>query len=236
MKFKKTDIGQPVNILANDHYVAINYDCSELSAKAKDGVIPAGTMIPANDATAIGVLLNDVVLEEDPNGAVVVHGFIDKSKLPEEPNEAVDIKQIVFLPFDIGALPKSKETDKAAVMPQDNEPIKGEGSKKVSEMISPDTKILEDGSVEGTLYKVDGFKAFNTSNVAEQSGHFFPFTLSEEPGSKMTFKKNGSESKKDIDYDKDIVFRIDDNQTKFEVLVDGNSVIKLNFEKATLQE
>lgn len=233
MKFKKTDIGQPVNILANDHYAAINYDCSELGEKAKDGVIPAGTFVPANDATAIGVLLNDVVLEENPNGAVVVHGFIDKSKLPEEPDEAVDIKQITFLPFDEGALPK--ETDKATVMPQDNEPIKGEGAKKVSEMISPDTKILDDGSVEGTLYKVDGFKAFNTNNAAEQSGHFFPFTLSGEPGSKMTFKKNGVESKKDIDYDKDIVFRVEDKQTKFEVTVDGNSVIRLNFEKATFR-
>lgn len=111
----------------------------------------------------------------------------------------------------------------------------GEGDKKVSDMISPDTKILEDGSIEGTLYNVEGFKAFNTSNAAEQSGHYFPFTLTGEPGTKMTFKKNGVDRKTDISYDKDIIFRIDDNQTKFEVLVDGNSVIKLNFEKATLQ-
>lgn len=97
MRVKTTSIGQPVNILANDHYVAINYDCSELRAKAKDGVIPAGTLVPANDATAIGVLLNDVYIDENPNGAVVIHGFIDASKLSENLNEAVDIKQITFL-------------------------------------------------------------------------------------------------------------------------------------------
>lgn len=101
MKFTKTNIGQPVNILANDHYAAISYDCSKLSAKAKDGVIPAGTIVPANDTTAIGVLLNDVYINENSNGAAVVHGFIDKNKLSEAPGaEAIKaLKGITFLPF-----------------------------------------------------------------------------------------------------------------------------------------
>lgn len=83
MKFKNTAISQGVNILANDHYVAIPYDCSDI--KATDGVIPAGTIIPANDNTAVGVLLNDVVLVENPNGTIVIHGFIKNSKLPTMP-------------------------------------------------------------------------------------------------------------------------------------------------------
>ena len=101
MRCKTTSIGQPVNILANDHYVAINYDCSELSAKAKEGVIPAGTVVPANDTTAVGILLNDVYIDENPNGAVIVHGFIDKNKLPEAPDEEAvkALKGIIFLPF-----------------------------------------------------------------------------------------------------------------------------------------
>lgn len=204
MKFKKTDTAQSAEILANDHYVAVSYDCSGLSEKAKDGVIPAGTIVPSNDDKAVGVLLYDVDLEKNPNGAVVVHGFINKDKLPEAPGETVDIKQVVFLPFDVGALPK--ESGRVKVMPQENEPLSGEGAKKVSDMISPDTKILDDGSVEGTLYKVTDFRAFS-SNADEQSGYFFPFALSDEGGSNMTIKKNGADVRKDIAYDKNIVLR-----------------------------
>lgn len=99
MKFTTKSVAQGVNILANDHFVAIPYDCSEIAPT--DGVIPAGTIIPANDATAIGVLLNDVVPAENPNGAIVIHGFIEKGKLPVEPAEAAvtALKDVTFLPF-----------------------------------------------------------------------------------------------------------------------------------------
>lgn len=97
MKFKTKSIVQGVEILANDHYVAIPYDCTALTALAQDGVIKAGTMIPANDATAKGVLLHDVVLDENPNGTIVIHGFIKKSKLPVEPAETVALSQVQFI-------------------------------------------------------------------------------------------------------------------------------------------
>jgi hypothetical protein len=97
MKFTGKTIPQGKLILANDHYVAIPYDCTELTALATDGVITAGTIIPANDATAKGVLLNDVVLGENPNGTIVVHGFIKKSKLPAAPASTVAIPMVVFV-------------------------------------------------------------------------------------------------------------------------------------------
>ena len=97
MKFTGKSIPQGKNILANDHYVAVPYDCSALTALATDGVIPEGTIIPANNATAKGVLLNPVVLAENPNGTIVVHGFIKKSKLPVAPNEAVAMPMVVFV-------------------------------------------------------------------------------------------------------------------------------------------
>lgn len=87
MKFTTKGVVQGVNILANDHYVAIPYDCSKLTALAHDGVIKEGTIIPSNDDKAIGVLLNPVVLAENPNGTIVIHGFIEKAKLPEAPTE-----------------------------------------------------------------------------------------------------------------------------------------------------
>lgn len=97
MKFTSKNVAQGVNILANDHYVAIPYDCTELTALATDGVIKAGTIIPANNATAKGVLLNDVVLAENPNGTIVIHGFIKKSKLPAAPADTVALAQVVFM-------------------------------------------------------------------------------------------------------------------------------------------
>lgn len=96
MKYTTSAVTRPVEILHNDHYVAIPYDCSAISANG-EGVIPAGTIIPANDATAIGVLLNDVIKAENPNGTIVIHGFIKKSKLPAAPDAAVDIPMIKFM-------------------------------------------------------------------------------------------------------------------------------------------
>ena len=99
MKFTSKTIPQGKLILANDHYVAIPYDCTELSALATDGVITAGTVVPANDATAKGVLLNDVVLAENPNGTIVIHGFIKTGKLPAAASSEAKsaLTQIVFV-------------------------------------------------------------------------------------------------------------------------------------------
>lgn len=88
MKFSKTDVVTRTEILANDHYVAIEYDCSLLTALATNNVIKAGTLIPSNDGNAIGVLLYDVDLSKNPNGAVVVHGFIRQAKLATPPTQA----------------------------------------------------------------------------------------------------------------------------------------------------
>lgn len=97
MKFTTKTIVSGKEILANDHYVAIPYNCAALTALATDNVIPAGTLIPANDATAIGVLLNPVNLAENPNGTIVIHGFIKKSKLPAQPASTVKLAQVQFM-------------------------------------------------------------------------------------------------------------------------------------------
>lgn len=96
MKYRTNAVTPKVEILHNDHYVAIPYDCSAIAANA-EGIIPAGTIVPANDATAIGVLLTDVAKEDNPNGTVVIHGFIKKSKLPAAPAQGVSIPMIKFM-------------------------------------------------------------------------------------------------------------------------------------------
>lgn len=47
----------------------------------------------------------------------------------------------------------------------------------------------------------------------------------------MTFKKNGAETKKDIPFEKDNVFRITKTD-KFEVLVDNESIVTFDFSSA----
>lgn len=88
MKFTNTTVGAPTEILYNDHYVAIPYNCTSLSALASNGVIAAGTIIPSNDGNAEGVLMRDVTLAENPNGTVITHGFIKQSALPTAPTQA----------------------------------------------------------------------------------------------------------------------------------------------------
>lgn len=93
-------------------------------------------------------------------------------------------------------------------------------------------KVLKDGSVIGTLKAVTGYTDFS-SVASERNGHFFPFTLNKK-GSTMTIKKNGSIIRDSIEYDPDIVFRVTKKSDTFEVLVDGEQVVKFNFEQATL--
>ena len=88
MIFNENAVLNSTEILYNAHYVGIPYDCSDLSSLATDGVIPAGTIVPANDGTAEGVLLHDVTLAENPYGSAVIHGFIKQSALPTAPTQA----------------------------------------------------------------------------------------------------------------------------------------------------
>lgn len=97
MKFTNKSVTQSTEILYNDHYVAIAYDCSALADE--NGVVKAGTVVPANNASAVGVLLYDVNKNENPNGAIVIHGFINKGKMPVAPAEdaVTALKGISFL-------------------------------------------------------------------------------------------------------------------------------------------
>lgn len=94
-------------------------------------------------------------------------------------------------------------------------------------MIEPGMYVRGDGSVFGTFKYVTEYEEFNSTVPAEQEGYFFPFEL-KIVGSKMTFKKNGTVTKTNINFDKDIVFRVTKGDT-LEVLVDGKSIVVFNF-------
>lgn len=102
MIFEENNVLTGSEILYNAKYVAIPYDCTNLTSLATNGVIPAGTVIPANGATAFGILLHDVTLADNPNGTVVVDGFIRANKMPTAPAAAAisALKKITFMGAD----------------------------------------------------------------------------------------------------------------------------------------
>ena len=112
MKVKEIEYGAPATqILAiPDHYVALGFKHAKADANASglatlvDGryVVKAGTIYPANNSTAIGVVLNDYdVTDGDAMMAVVIHGFVKVAALPAIPSaDAIGaLKQITFNPL-----------------------------------------------------------------------------------------------------------------------------------------
>ena len=113
MKVKTTEYGTTKEILKYQaHHVAIAamIDDTGITANA-DGkkIVPAGTLVTglgddvvvlANDDTTQGIILSDVdVTHGKAPCAVVVHGFIDLTKIPEapEPDAIAALPMIKFL-------------------------------------------------------------------------------------------------------------------------------------------
>lgn len=126
VEFNHNEFGSAKGILAfPDHYIAVGVKHAKATAGVPgiatlvDGkyIVKAGTIYPANDATAQGVVLNDVdVTNGDGNMAVVLHGFIALAKLPVIPAAAAitAMKQLVFLPI-VPYLTVAIKATKAAV-------------------------------------------------------------------------------------------------------------------------
>jgi hypothetical protein len=81
-----------VNFLASSKFTSFTYQVSNAGVTANaEGrkIVPAGTVYPANDATAFGILLTDTdVTEGSQPGAVVVDGWILEARLPVVPTAA----------------------------------------------------------------------------------------------------------------------------------------------------
>lgn len=107
-------------------------------------------------------------------------------------------------------------------------------NKPISDMISDDVVVSEDGTVHGTIKRTE-FVEFNTTDVNEQSGYYFPFTLNT-TGTTMTMKIGDRISKEDIPFDADIIFRVVDTSVKYEVIVDDVTAVSLDFSKAKMYD
>ena len=230
MYFKSESV-EEINFLASAKYLNFTRQIENEGVEADENgkkIVKAGTVYRNEDGEAIGLVFDDVDVTNGPQpGAVMYEGWVYASKLPETVSEA-DKATMTGIHFKDEYENKKKTSIKVAVQNQETTLL----NKNVSDMISEDTTILADGTVSGTLKKVENFKDFS-SKKEEQSGYYFPFKL-EGTGSKMTFKKNGIETKKDIAFDKDVIFRTTKTDV-WEVLVDDQRVVKLNFEIANFE-
>jgi deoxyribose-phosphate aldolase len=90
---------EDINFLKSEKFVSFTQQVDDTHAQEVDGVVPAGALYPANDATAIGVTINDVDVSKgaQPVG-VITEGHILAERLPEAPAaEAIEaLGQINF--------------------------------------------------------------------------------------------------------------------------------------------
>ena len=91
MKFTTKEYDSAKHILAiPDHYVAIARTAAKATAAggmvvSENGrfIIKAGTVYPANNATAIGLVMQDHELtDSDASMAIIIHGFVRADRLP----------------------------------------------------------------------------------------------------------------------------------------------------------
>jgi len=105
MRFTKTHTGDQTEILKYalpGTYVAMAFDCSSVSPNSDDGkfILP-GTIIPFTNGvgeTEYGVLLTPVNPDNNPNGSLVIYGFIDTAKIPAAPT-ATELSGMPMLKF-----------------------------------------------------------------------------------------------------------------------------------------
>lgn len=98
------DTGKQILVFP-DHYVSVAHTFlkDDAAAATVDGrkVIKAGTIYPANDATARGVVWADYdVTNGDVTGALIIHGFVKTAALPAAPSATAKtaLPMVAFMP------------------------------------------------------------------------------------------------------------------------------------------
>lgn len=98
MKYERKVIKSDPEVLYNGHYIAV-----PVVIDTTAGTVPAGTVVDktgkaANTGEAFGVLQWSVD-SDNPNGSVVIHGFINEKRLPASVSDEAKavLKQITFI-------------------------------------------------------------------------------------------------------------------------------------------
>lgn len=89
MYIKKTSYTNTPEFLASEHFINFSTTISDEGVVAENGkkIVKAGTVLPANDATAKGILFHDVDVTYGPQpGALIVEGYVLEERLPVAPS------------------------------------------------------------------------------------------------------------------------------------------------------
>ena len=102
MPYFKKSTHSRVNFLASSKVQSFTTEVSDVGVAANaEGkkIVLAGTVYPANDGTAKGIIYNDVdVTHGSQPGALIVEAYILEARLPVAPSEAAKtvLKEIKF--------------------------------------------------------------------------------------------------------------------------------------------
>lgn len=87
----KRETVEEINFMGSAHFISFTKQAETSMATAGDDgrkVLPAGSIFPANDATAIGITINPVDVTDGPQPVgVIVEGYVIAERLPVEPSE-----------------------------------------------------------------------------------------------------------------------------------------------------
>ena len=106
--------------------------------------------------------------------------------------------------------------------------------KNVSELIGDDVRVLKDGSVLGTLHKVEEFPEYWPGNEEAQKGYFFPARLPQE-GTTLTTDNDGVQKEQAFPDDGFLVAKIAGTGSKLKIGVDGKDITTLTFADAKFE-
>lgn len=87
----KRETVEEINFMGSAHFISFTKQAETSMATAGDDgrkVLPAGSIFPANDTTAIGITINPVDVTDGPQPVgVIVEGYVIAERLPVEPSE-----------------------------------------------------------------------------------------------------------------------------------------------------
>lgn len=88
-----------INFFNSEKFVSFPTLVDSKTPGVVDGILPAGSIVPANDATATAVTINEVDVSHGPEMVGgIVDGFLNASRLPVQPTvDAITaLKRITF--------------------------------------------------------------------------------------------------------------------------------------------
>lgn len=101
--FKSQGTITELNWLASAHFRSFTYGISDVGVTADANgrkIVKSGQVYPiANDATAVGIVINDVDVTNGPQpGALMVEGYVHELRLPVAPSATAKtaLKEIKF--------------------------------------------------------------------------------------------------------------------------------------------